>query len=85
MDAAVEVKIGGSVEDGIVTFEHRVAAFEFVQQVSVELAEVEAQYAHSPRTFDRNPQLLDSFSAPVMQVTVSESAGRAQIVKSERI
>lgn len=81
----VEVKIGGIVVDvGMVTSLHRVAAFEFMQQESVELGELAPQNPHNPTRFDPYPHSSDSLSAPEMQVTVNESAGRAHTVKSER-
>lgn len=79
--------IGGkdAVVVGTVTSLHRLTAFAFVQQESVELGEFDAQKPHKPITLGPNPHSSGSFSAPEIQEPASESAGRAHTVKSERI
>lgn len=64
---------------------HRVSAWEFMQQESVEFGELAAQNAHKPVRLESNPQSLGSFSAPVIHIPESESAGSAQLVKSALI
>lgn len=77
---------GGMEEvDGKRTPVHRLVTFDAAQQESVAFGELEAQYPHRPCRFVENPQLLGSFSSPVMHCWLSELLGRAQFVKSARI
>ena len=51
----------------------------------MELGELAAQYEHKLGKLSLKPQLLGSFITPLMHDPDSESAGRAQTVKSARI
>jgi len=67
------------------TFVHRDSARALAQHESVPFGELFAQYEQSPAKFERYPQSFGSFKTPVIQVPLSESAGKAQLVKSARI
>ena len=64
---------------------HRLEAFAFTQQESVELTVLDAQNPHKPMRFDRKPHSLGSLSAADMQDPVREPSGPVQTAKSERI
>ncbi|KAL8691154.1 MAG: hypothetical protein Q9218_003551 [Villophora microphyllina] len=81
-----EGKRGGNEEVmGSVTPAQRAVTFEPTQQESVAFGELAAQYPHSPWRFVEKPQLLGSFSSPLTHRVLSESLGKAQLVKSARI
>lgn len=86
VEEADDVAVGSVIELmllGIATLAHLVVALEAVQQVSSELCE---QYLHIPKVLLPYPQLLGSFTDPWTQFPCcSDSAGRAQLVKSARI
>lgn len=70
---------------GRVTPLHLLVTFDVTQHESVALGELDAQYLHKPGRFEAKPHSCVSFSSPVMQSTLSESLGRAQLVKSALI
>lgn len=77
---------GGNEEvDGKVTPVHLLVTLDAAQHESVAFGELEAQYPHRPCRLVENPQLLGSFSSPVIHCWLSELLGSAQFVKSARI
>lgn len=70
---------------GRVTPLHLLVTFDVTQHESVAFGELDAQYLHKPGRLEAKPHSCDSFSSPVMHSTLSESLGRAQLVKSALI
>lgn len=77
----------GGIEkiEGRVTPTHREVTLDATQQESVAFSELDAQYPQRPWRFDEKPQSAGSFCSPVTHPALSESFGRAQLVKSALI
>lgn len=84
---SVEEGKSGGIEDvmGNSTSTQRLVALEPTQHESVAFGELAAQKLHKPCRLVEKPQSLGSFSAPVTHLALSESLGKAQVVKSARI
>jgi hypothetical protein len=85
LEVEVGSRVGLRVNWGRTTSWQRPVASEPMQQELVEFSELARQKSQSPCKLGPNPQLSGSFSAPVTQPSLNESAGRAQLVKSARI
>ena len=76
--------VGMAENTGSLTFLQRLVEFEVTQHESVSFSVLSRQKLQSPIILDPKPQLVGSFSAPLIQFPLSEFAGSAQLVKSAR-